>query len=98
MSDEQHLDGDVDQEYIPVMAPLQEEQDPQPLAASEYARIAETRRNDPTHRRLRAIAGAKVPYVLLTFPEGGEVSIDFWGIVPEGLSGVLDAVSEAVAV
>jgi hypothetical protein len=73
---------------------LSEEEEAPPLPDS-FAQ--EMPANNPTHRRLRAIAGAGVPYVLLTFVEDTEqVSLDFWGVDVELLPELLVSVAAAV--
>lgn len=91
--DEDYYDDFPIDGYVDPMAPLQEEQDA-PALTSAPRQVAS---NDPTHRRLRAIAGAGVPYVFITFP-GAEATLDFSGIESaELLAGVLRETAEAIS-
>jgi hypothetical protein len=86
--DDDYWYDDDSTEYIDPMAPLKEEEDVVPYHSEPRAQ------NDPTHRRLRAIAGIK-PYVFLTFDdETNRVSLDFWGIPAENLSLLLTTVAQ----
>lgn len=58
----------------------------------------ETSPNTPTHRRLRAMAGAGNAYVFIVIPESQDVSVDFQGIDPADLAEALRVVADAVEV
>lgn len=49
-------------------------------------------RTDPTHRRLRAIAGADVPYLFITI--GEQVGVDFQGVHPENIAELLRSLAD----
>lgn len=53
--------------------------------------------NDPTHRRLRAIAGADNAYVFLVINQDDQVALEFTGVLPENLPALLRQVADAVA-
>lgn len=73
---------------------LNEEEDVRPLPDSYPSEVP---LNNPTHRRLRAMAGPGNAYLFLVIPDGGQnVSLDFWGILPEDLPEALRTVATAV--
>lgn len=75
--------------------PLDEETEAPQLDASPQPRVVPE--NDPTHRRLAAIAGAGNVYVFLVVTPDDQVSLEFRGVTVENLPELLRQVAAATS-
>lgn len=81
---------DIDLEREAEMFALDEEAEAPQLDHADFV----VPRTDPTHRRLRAIAGAGVPYVFVTI--GKQVGVDFQGVLPENVPALLRELADVI--